>query len=85
MLIILENLISKIQKPSSPHDQIWVKLYFWIYMYNCIQIYHVVTFVSEKDSLGPVFSNSEIFRLKGEGHQMTKYRQKYIFGTITLF
>ena len=45
-----ENLRSKCQNPSSPHDQIWAKLQFWIH--NSIQIYQVSTFVKCKDFLG---------------------------------
>ena len=47
VLSISEDLTSRGQRPSLPHDQIWAKLQFWI-----IQMYLVANFVNVEDLLG---------------------------------
>ena len=55
------------------------KIEFW--NYNSIHIYQ--TFYQQKRLTGVVLSISENLRVKGEGHHMTKYGQKYSFGATT--
>ena len=47
VLSFSENLRSKGQRQSSPRDQIWTNLQFWIRV--SIQIYHIATSVNERD------------------------------------
>ena len=68
VLSISENLRSKGQRPSSPHDHIWAKLSFGsITPLKCIQW----QLLSVEKSYGAVLSLSETIRVKGEGLQMT--------------
>ena len=77
---ISEKLRSKDQRPSSPHDQIWAKLQFGsITAFKCTRWQFLSINYSES---AKYFEN---FRVKDQGHQMTKYGQKCSFGTITHF
>ena len=67
-----------ITKTSSPHDQIWTKLQFWIY--NPIQMYPVAAFETYWRN---VTKTAEV-KVNGHGHQMTKYGQKCSFGAIII-
>ena len=83
VLSISENLRSKGQRPSSPHDQIWAKLQFWIH--NCIQMNQLATCVNRIDLLGQylVFLKNWIPYVKCQGHQVTKYGHIPVSGILS--
>ena len=64
---------SEEQRPSSPPDQLWAKLQFWIY--NSIQIYKVATFVNGKDLLGHSYAFLKLEAQRSsapDGHLLAK-------------
>ena len=79
VLSFSENLRSEGQRPTSPHDQIWAKLQFLIY--TSIQCTRWQFF-----SIENIYRSSiENLRVKGQGHFMSKCKQKFSFGaTCTL-
>ena len=83
VLGISQNLRSRGQRPSSPHDQIWAKLQFWIL--NFIQCTRWHFFVNGKNFTGTVLSIAENLRVISEGHHMTKYGRKRSFGATLYF